>query len=390
MKILQVIPAFYPSEGYGGGTIVAYEISRMLVQRGHEVTVYATDANDRKSRINKKVDFVNGAKVYYFRNISNTLAFKYKIFISLAMISFLKKEMRNYDLVHIHDFRTFQTMSTYYYAKKFGIPCILQPHGNPPLKVEQRFETLKRIFDFVFGNKILRDTDVLLALNKTESGLYKKYIGGKNIILPNGIDLTKYEVLPERGLFKEKYNLQEDGKIVLYLGRIHEGKGIDLLVKAFAGLSKKLDDVKLTIVGPDDGYLSILKRMINSLNINNKVLLTGSVSEENKLAAYVDADVFVTPSFYGFPITFLEAMACRVPIITTNKGDFIEGIDNEVGFIVHYDEKELENAMFKILTDGELKEKIRRNAKEKIKGYDWDKIVYMIEEVYKEVTERST
>lgn len=54
------------------------------------------------------------------------------------------------------------------------------------------------------------------------------------------------------------------------------------------------------------------------------------MSEEEKIMAFIDADVFVTPVFYGFSSTFLEAMACGVPIITTNKGDFIDGINRLV------------------------------------------------------------
>ena len=136
------------------------------------------------------------------------------------------------------------------------------------------------------------------------------------------------------------------------------------------------------IVGPDDGYLSFLKKLTISLKIEDKVLLTGYISKEDKLSAYVDADVFVTPSFYGFPLTFLEAMSYGVPIITTNKGDFIEGIDNEIGYVVQYDEKELKNALFKILTDDTLRKRLKENAKRKSNDYNWDVIVERIEEVY--------
>jgi len=82
-------------------------------------------------------------------------------------------------------------------------------------------------------------------------------------------------------------------------------------------------------------------------------------------------------------------MACGVPIITTNKGDFIEGIDNEVGFVVKHDEKELENALFEILAEEHLREQFRINAQEKIKEYDWDTIINKAETIYMTIiTER--
>ncbi len=389
MKILQVIPAFYPAHGYGGGPNVAYEISKRLVKRGHEIIVYTTDADDRNSRFKNGIRYVDGIETHYFRNVSNFLAFEHKIFLSPSMVPIIRRDLKSFDIVHIHDTRTFQSIIIYYFAKKYGIPYVLQPHGTLTSQTNTK-QGFKKTFDRFFGIRILQNANKTILLNKAEA---EKCIGigvnrDKNEIIPNGIDISKYEELPEKGIFREKYAI-DDGHIVLYLGRIHESKGIDLIVRAFAELSNKLNHVKLVIVGPDDGHLSTLKELINSLNLNEKVLFTGAVSEEDKLAAYVDADVFVTPSFYGFPLTFLEAMACSVPIITTNKGDFIEGIDDEVGYVTKYNVEELESSLFKILTDDELKEKFKRKTKEKIKEFEWDAIVDRIENVYKKVVEKS-
>lgn len=389
MKILQVIPAFYPAHGYGGGPNVAYEISKRLVKRGHEIVVYTTDADDRNSRFENGIRYVDGIETHYFRNVSNFLAFEHKIFLSPSMVPIMRRDLKSFDIVHLHDTRTFQSIIIYYFAKKYGIPYVLQPHGTLTSQTNTK-QGFKKAFDRFFGIRILQNADKTILLNKAEAEKCRE-MGVKrdqNEIIPNGIDISKYEKLPEKGIFREKYAIDDDN-IVLYLGRIHESKGIDLLVRAFAELSNKLNNVILVIVGPDDGHLSVLKELINSLNINEKVLFTGTVSEEDKLAAYVDADVFVTPSFYGFPLTFLEAMACSVPIITTNKGDFIEGIDNEVGYVTKYNVEELESSLFKILTDNELKERFKRKTKEKIKEFEWDAIVDRIENVYKKVVEKS-
>lgn len=384
MKILQVIPAFPPSDGYGGAPIVAYEISKKLVQRGHEVTVYTTDANNKESRLSTKNKHMDGFEVYFFKNISNSMAYNYRITFSPKMIYFMKK-VRGFDVVHIHDFRTFPSIMTHHYCRKFHVPYILQPHGKPSLVDDQRAQCLKQLFDLLIGNKILQDTSKLLALNYSEAKLYETQVEKRNIeIIPNAVDLSKYSNLPPKNTFKDKYKISDDDYLILYLGRIHEAKGLKLLFESFFNLSTKIEKIKLIVTGSDDGYLNYLKNMSNSLNIADKVIFTGFLNHEEKLSAYVDADVFVTPTFYGFPLTFLEAMACRVPIITTDKGDFIERIDNEVGYVTDYDVENFENALFKILTDNEVREKFRKNAMEKVREYDWEKIVDRVEVIYQE------
>jgi glycosyltransferase involved in cell wall biosynthesis len=385
MKILQVILAFPPSEGYGGAPVVAYEISKKLVQRGHEVTVYTTDANNKESRLSTKNKHMDGFEVYYFKNISNSMAYNYRITFSPKMIYFMKN-VREFDVVHIHDFRTFPSIMTHHYCRKFHVPYILQPHGKPPLVNDKRARSLKQLFDLLIGNKILQDTSKLLALNYTEAKLYETRVEKRNIeIIPNAVDLSKYSNLPKKNTFKDKCKISDDDYLILYLGRIHETKGLKLLFESFFNLSTKIEKIKLIVIGSDDGYLNYLKNMSNSLNIADKVIFTGFLNHEEKLSAYVDADVFVTPTFYGFPLTFLEAMACGLPIITTDKGDFIEGIDNEIGYVTRYDEKELKNALLKVLTDDELRERFKENAKKKSNEYSWDRIGENLEKVYEEV-----
>lgn len=384
MKILQVTPVFYPAIAYGGIVGVTYEISKRLAEKGHEVSVYTTDAN-KDSRINKNFNEMDRITIHYFRNISNSLAWNHRLFLPLDMISVIKKNIKKFDVIHFHDFRTLQNVIVHHYAGKYEVPYLLQPHGSITSDISKRRS--KKVFDMLFGSRILNDADKILALNETEAKKCKEMgADSSNIeIIPNGINLTEYRNLPRRGEFREKYGLNRNEKIVLYIGRIDKSKGLDLLVKAFAGISKELDDLKLVIVGPDDGYLPTLQELINQLKINDKIIFTDFISDKDKISAYVDAGVFVTPSFYGFPLTFLEAMACGVPIITTNKGDFIEGIDNGVGFVVQYDKIKLENALFKVLTDDELKYRFKENAKIKSNNHDWNSIVARIEVVYKNI-----
>ena len=385
MKILQVIPAFYPAMAYGGTVAASYHLSRELARRGHEVTVYTSDSLDKYHRQKTRISEIDGIKAYYFKNLSNRLAWDRLVFTPGMRLQ-LSKDIRNFDIIHLHGARSFQNIPAHHYAKKYSIPYVLQAHGSLPRIIKK--QRLKKIFDISFGYKILRDATKVIALTRTEVEQYKE-MGvdeDKIEIVPNGIDMSEYENLPKRGEFRRKYLISDDEKIILYLGRIQESKGIDLLVKAFADLIKGLDDVRLVIVGPDDGYRSALEGLIQVLKVNDKVLFTGFVSNEEKMTALVDADVFVTPSFSGFPITFLEACACGTPIITTNNGDELDWVDGKVGYVVGYNKDQLRDAIIKVLSDEGLRRRFGQMGRRSVRGkFSWDKVVGKVEVVYEGV-----
>nr|WP_054859007.1 glycosyltransferase [Methanobacterium formicicum] len=153
----------------------------------------------------------------------------------------------------------------------------------------------------------------MIALNNTELSLYEKFgLNKKKVqIIPNGISLVKEDILQKKGLFRIKYQINEDQNIILYLGRIHESKGIDLLIRAFSDLKTSVNKSKLVIVGPDDGFMPKIETLVKKLKIKNDVIFTGPLYGDEKKMAYLDADIFVTPSFTGFPITFLEACSLK-------------------------------------------------------------------------------
>ena len=374
MRILQVI--HYLSPLHGGGSInAAYNLSKHLAERGHEVTIFTTDFE----LDDEYVQSLDGVRVVLFHCIANMGM----MLISPEMKKQLKKEIKNFDVIHMHNFRSYQNIVVYYYARKYKIPYVLQAHGSV-LPIFQR-EGLKKIFDIFFGYRILKNASKVIALTKTEAKQYKKMgVNEDKIeIVPNGIDLSEYNSLPKRGEFRRKYLISDYEKIVLYIGRLHKSKGIELLVKAFADLSKELNNVRLVLLGPDDGYQSTLNGIIKELKIDNKVLFTGFVTNDEKMAAFVDANVFVTPSFSGFPVTFLEACACGVPIITTNNGDELSWIHDKVGYVVEYDKDQMRDAIFKVLIAGELRRRFGEEGRRLVREeFGWDKIVKKVEKIY--------
>lgn len=386
MRILFVIPYFYPAEAFGGPVKVAFDVGRQLVKHGHEVVVFTSDAKDLKNRLDVEHAEIEGMQVYYFRNLSMSFVKWSKLFITLDLPRKLRSDLKSFDIVHIHEYTTYQNIVVHHFAKKFGVPYILQAHGSLP-KIGR--QARKWIYDALFGSNLIRDTSKVIALNEVEVGQYK-YVGvpaQKIALVPNGVDLSEYSDLPSKGSFKKKFGIDRNMRIVLYLGRIHEIKGIDILVRAFASILQKLDNVRLVIVGPDDGYLHEIKALTRTLLIEDKVLILGPLYGMAKLEGYVDADVYVLPSRYEtFPMTVLEAYACGKAVIASNVGGLNQLVlDGATGLLVEPGNfMDLANKISYLMDHAEKAEEMGLKGKQYVKEhFNIDKIAEDLENLYK-------
>jgi glycosyltransferase involved in cell wall biosynthesis len=360
LRILQVIPYFYPAWRYGGPVRVAYDVSRKLVERGHSVVVYTSDIQDEKTRMDTAYRKVDGVGVFYFKNLSLSAA-RRNLFVTPSLISAVKNNVKSFDVVHIHGNRTTQSPILHYFLKKNSVPYVVQTHGGLPIIGGRK---LKQLYDLFFGHELLKDASKVIALTRTEAQQYRCMGVPKEKIevIPNGIDLTEYADLPPKGCFKKKFGIDEDKKIILYLGRINRIKGLDFLIRAYAYLIKdiKCKDALLVIAGPDDGHLNEVKSLANSLGVSNSVLFTGSVYGEDKVETYADSDVYVLPSIYEtFPMTVLEAYACGKPVIASKVGGLKDlVIDEETGFLVNLGNTEqlAKNILYLLNNTDEAKE----------------------------------
>lgn len=391
MKILQVCPIFPPQpKNFGSGvTQVVYDVSRMLVQQGHEVEVFTSNALDAERKIGNEGSsiIIDGIKVNYFPYIMHYYTFS----LTPSMISTVKGRLKKFDLVHIHDFRSFQGIIVAYYARKFNIPYVIQAHGSLPSTSDSKLRSaLNLVLDSACSYRLLKGASKAIALSQMEADQYKAIgIPDKKIaVIPNGIDLSEYADLPPKGSFKKKFNIPEDKRIILYLGRTHKTKGIDFLIRAYAHLinDMKYKDAVLVIAGPDDGYLQEVRSLADSLGVSTSVLFTGFISNEDKLRALVDADVFATPSFYGFPMTFLEACVTGTPIVTTNLGDTLKWMDGNVGYVASPSYYEIAGAIYAIISNERLHGKFSRNCVEIVRSkFSLEKVVARLEKVYEEL-----
>ena len=333
MKILHVFDFFSPA--HGGGTVdLLYRLAIGQSRREHEVSIYTSDFELDRPYINS----LSGVDVQPLPSWMNIAG----IHVTPGLISRARENLRGFDLIHLHCFRSFHNIVIHHYARKYGIPYVLDAHGSTPRIAAGKKNPMvffKWLYDIFFGYRTMRDAARLIADTQVGAEEYHKLnTAEKEIALVHPpLDTDEFSVLPVYGTFRRRFNITQK-RVVIFLGRINWIKGIDFLVKSFARLDWQTQDLLLVIVGPDDGYQQTIEKLIKDLGISEKVLFTGFLSGKEKLSALVDADVLVQPSIYeqGARVS-LEAIMCGTPVIVsknTGAGEDIQKMDG--GDVVEY------------------------------------------------------
>ena len=347
MKTLQVFDLL--SAHTNGTVAIVSRLSKALSERQHEVVLYTSDYKlDREY-----IKATPGVEVHPFRCWLRLAG----IYLMPGMIGEARRRLKDFDIVHLHCYRSFQNIIIHHYARKYGVPYILDSRGSlPRLHGGRGFKWLLRcLFDMFFGYRILKGASRVIAQNEMSIGEYKE--AGVNperiAMLPLAFDTAEFSQLPPSGRFRQRFNVGEK-HIIMFLGRINRIKGPDFLLEAFYDLTRYRDDIILIIVGPDDGYKPTLEREIDKLGLSDKVLFTGFLSGEEKLSALVDADIVVQPSRYEQAAWApIEAVMCGTPIIVSKHTGSAEDVSRiDAGYLVeHGNKKELVETVQKILDD---------------------------------------
>ena len=389
MNILHVAHFFYPCLSAGGVVNASYQIALNQV-KDNDVKVISSDSCKQRLKFEEgryDVD-VNGIKVDYFKNLSNKFKLATMLDTPLSAPFKIRKDIKNQDIIHVHEHRQTLAIIACHYARKYNVPYIVQAHGSV-LPFFQK-EGLKNIFDKAFGFKILHNASCVFALTEVEKEQYIK-MGvdeDKIEIVPLGINTDEYENLPSFGKFRSKFEIGLNDKLILFVGRIHKIKGLDLLIESFNHLLN--DDVsrdysiKLAVVGPDDGYLSTLEEKIKEYGLEDNVVITGPLYDEEKHEALVDCDLFVMPSKYeSFTTSGLEAMACGKPLVLTKNNHIHDWVNGNVGLACDDNEISLKSAISDVLFDDGLSKRFGENGKKLIQEkYNWDMINKQILDIY--------
>ena len=382
---MQVVPYYAPAWGYGGPPRVMFNLAKGLIARGHKVIVYTTDAYERNSRIRRTEDVINGVRIHYFRNLSNWLAYK-KRFVPLGFRTYLKRNIKEFDIIHLSETRTYLSIVTYFYARRNHIPLVFSAYGSLP----RRKEGLKTIYDFFFVKPLIKNSTLLLAQTEHEVEEYLKFTRDKEkiFIIPLPIDLSEFSELPRRGLFRERYGITREDKLLLFLGRIHFLKGVHLLIDMMRILSEQDSRVKLVLAGRDDGYLHEVQNRIKKYHLEKKVIFVGPLYGTDKLMAYVDADLFIhMPITYEeTPTAALEACACYTPAMVTKEASIPWLEDYKAGSYIPHDEVKASEMVMSLLEDERKLERYSNNARRLIEEkFELHKVVESLERKFLEV-----
>lgn len=394
MKILQVIPFFVPAWGFGGPVRVCFDISRKLIGQGHAVTVLTTDAYDQEHRIKKHRESINGISIIRFPNISNKIAKGFNLYLPLGFKKYFAKHVREYDIVHLHAFFTYQNVVASMICRKYKIPYILHLHESPLPKRILGKVLIKKVFNSLYGKKIINGASCIFALTSAEKeDLISHYPNLKNRveIIPNGIEIKKTDEIDKRNL-REKYRFDPDAKIFLSVSRLARIKRIDLLIRAFAELQKKEEGSMLLIVGPDEGdNQKKLLGLCNTLNIAKNVVFAGTVDGNEKDDIYNLSDVYVLMSDYeSFSLTCLEALQHNLPLcLSKNIGVAHDVLQLGCGILATAPENAKETAS-KLQISYNKRKALSKNCRSALNQFEIDNIVRKIINIYSRITCKET
>lgn len=246
-----------------------------------------------------------------------------------------------FDYVHMHIYRTFQSAILFIYCTIFKIPYVIDAHGAVPYHSKKI--KLKKLFDFILGRAMLRRARWLVAETDVGAAEYLQIepnLDRKKIrILSPPFDTSEYLDLPAAGDFRKKFGIDSNKKLVAFLGRLHECKGNDFLIRAFASLLEKRTDIHLALIGPDDGHEQLLRALVEELDIYDHVTFTGFVGGREKNEALGETDIVVQLSrFEQGAWAPIEGVLCGKPIIVTSHTGAGEDVRRlNAGYLVDFD-----------------------------------------------------
>jgi glycosyltransferase involved in cell wall biosynthesis len=223
------------------------------------------------------------------------------------------------DVIHIHALWEEVQHRAARAARLSQKPYLIRPCGMlDPWSLRQSRLRKKLYLLWRLRRHLNAATALHFTADAERDGTAALHLRAPAIVEPNGIDLAEYVSLPQRGTFRLARGIAGNRVVLLFLGRLHPKKGFDLLLPAFARLR---GDALLVLAGPvDEGYRRALEAEAARLGIADRLLFTGMLLAADKLAAFVDADLFVLPSYQeNFGIAVAEAMAAGLPVVISDR-----------------------------------------------------------------------
>lgn len=384
MHILHITPYYAPAYAFGGVPRVVEGMARALVQSGHTLTILTTDALSPSKRYNLLEEMQNEIRVIRVPNLSMWLRGRVNLSTPLTIHNQLQRLLADIDLIHVHEFRTVENLLTIPLAAQNDIPVVLSPHGTLPHGTGRSI--LKMGWDRIISPGMARKIKGVIGLTAHEvddaQRLWQTFTAKSRFTaIPNGIDMNEFMNLPDPTNFRERYQLN-NANVVLFMGRLHPRKGVDVLAKAF--LQADIPNSRLLIVGPDEGLQPMLRNLAAQ---DKRIVLTGYLAGEDRLAALACADWFALPAIgEGLPMSALEAMAVGVPVILSPECYLPEVEAVGAGKIVPVNIDALAQTLKTVLTEPAMQAQMRTHAKKLIRDrFTWDIVAGQLDGFYRDI-----
>jgi len=332
-EILFVCGSYWPV--VGGGERHAEDLSAALSRKGWPIRV-VTRRNDPSWKVNEEK---NGVPITRLGPSGSARWNKYLLGMHLAR--YIHERKGDIGLIYVAGFRT-MGFSVVRAAHKYGIPVVLRAEACGEMSGEYIWKSphadKKRPFlrmvatPFIkLRNRTLRKADCFLAIAEVIDNEFaaENVSSDRRCIIPNGIDFQKFSPVDEnlKRSLRKSLKLPQNGYLFSYAGKLNRGKGLEVLLRAFAQVAKKHDDVYLVLIGSGGGMFlgceDELRKNTKESNLGDRISFTGYVENvEDYLRA---SDAFVFPSeMEAFGLAPIEAAACGLPLISTKAGALAE------------------------------------------------------------------
>jgi len=352
-------------------------------RKGHETYVFAP----------KVEDYIDQEKnVFRYRSINLTSKVKYPLPIPLSFRAKKVITEFNPDIVHIHHPFLLSSQAIMY-GKKLGIPKILTLHTQyeqyayyvAPIPQIITQEAIK-----IIVSSLAYKIDCITTPSESMKDLIKSYgIENRIEVIPNAIHLASFKEENElkRLEIKKKYNLKEDDKIILYVGRIAWEKSIDKIIEALAIIKRKgISKVKFLLVGKGPA-MDELRQLVQSLGVEEEVIFTGAVSNEEIQHYYKIAYLFtIASTSETFGIVIIEALASGIPVLAVRAPGAVDILTNGVdGWLTEDNVAQFANALEKLIREPELRERLSQGTLKTSEKYSINVISERMLNLYREV-----
>jgi glycosyltransferase involved in cell wall biosynthesis len=231
----------------------------------------------------------------------------------------------------------------------------------------------------------IEQADFIHCLSRDEAALVEPLeLQPPLLIFPNGIFLEEFAALPPAGSFLSSQPALRGRRFVLFLGRLHLVKGLDILAEAWQRCATEAPDVDLVVAGPDAGAGRDFASRIAVAGLADRVHLVGPLYGAEKFAALLDAECFCLPSRQeGFSVAILEALACGVPAVISEACRFPEARAAGAAEVVALDATSLADGLMRVLSDTENARAMGRAGQTLVRSqYTWPAIAESLIHAY--------